>query len=84
MNAVPQHRARAASLIGSLCLASSVLVTPCFAAAYGQSGKKPTGAMVKVSLSEWKVRQPASRAPLESKIPRLSFHRTALSSLRMS
>jgi hypothetical protein len=52
MNAVPQRRARTiVSLIGSLCLASSVLVTASFAAAYGQSAGKPTGGTVKVSLS---------------------------------
>ena len=56
MNAVPQRDARTlVSLIGSLCVAGSVLVTPCLAAAYGQSGGKPTGSTVKVSLSEWKV-----------------------------
>jgi hypothetical protein len=42
MNAVPQRRARSmVSLIASLCLASSVLVTPCFAAAYGQAIQVP-------------------------------------------
>ena len=64
MNAVPQRRARTiVSLIGSLCLASSVLVTPCFAAAYGQSSGKPTGGTVKVSLSEWKIQLTPARVP---------------------
>ena len=64
MNAVRQRGARTiVSLIGSWCLASSVLVTPCFAAAYGQSGGKPTGGTVKVSLSEWKVQLMPARVP---------------------
>ena len=64
MNAVPQRHARTiVSLIGSLCLASSVLGTPCFAGAYGQSAGKPTGGTVKVSLSEWKVQLTPARIP---------------------
>ena len=64
MNTVPQRRARTiVSFIGSLSLASSVLVTPWFAAAYGQSGAKPTGGTVKVSLSEWKVQLTPARVP---------------------
>jgi hypothetical protein len=64
MNAVPQRHARTiVSLIGSLCLASSVLGTPCFAGAYGQSAVKPTGGTVKVSLSEWKVQLTPARIP---------------------
>lgn len=64
MNAVPQRRTRTiVSFIGSLCLASAVLGTPCFAAEYGQSGGKPTGSTVKVSLSEWKVQLTPARVP---------------------
>ena len=64
MNAVPQRRARTiVNLIGSLSLASAVLVTPCFAAAYVQSGGKPTGGTVKVSLSEWRVQLTPARVP---------------------
>ena len=64
MNAVPQRRARTiVSLTGSLCLASSVLVTPCFAAAYGQSGGKPTGGTVKVSLSDEKYEARVGAVP---------------------
>jgi hypothetical protein len=64
MNAVPQRRGQTTlSLIGSLCLASSVLVMLCFTSAYGQSGGKPTGSTVKVSLSEWKVQLTPARVP---------------------
>ena len=64
MNAVPQRRGQTVvSLIGSLCLVSSVLVTPCFAAEYGRSGGKSAGGTVKVSLSEWKVQLTPARVP---------------------
>lgn len=64
MNTGPQRRARTiVSFIGSLCLGSSILVTPSFAAGYGQSVGKPTAGTVKVSLSEWKVQLTPARVP---------------------
>src|SRR4029079_14604479 len=62
MTAVPRRRARTI-LIGSLCLVSSILATPSFAATYGRSGGKPAGSAIKVSLSEWKVQLTPARVP---------------------
>ena len=63
MNAIPQRHARSiVDLAASLRLICAVLAVSCLASPSHATGK-PTPAMVKANLSEWKVQLTPARVP---------------------